>query len=87
MSGVHLTLDDASLEAIAQRAAEILQEQQPAARSTPWRTPAEAAEYLRCGRQRIYDLVHAGKLDPRRDGARLLFHLDDLDRYVNGGAA
>ncbi len=83
-----LTLPPDALEAIAQRAAELLAKDfQPAALS-PYLTVDEAADYLRCtGRQRIYDLVHQGALVPRRDGKRLLFHRDTLDAYLSGGAA
>jgi excisionase family DNA binding protein len=48
----------------------------------PWLNVDEAATYLRCARQRVYDLVHAGALTPHRDGRRLLFHRDDLDTYL-----
>lgn len=54
---------------------------------SPWLNTDEAAEYLRCSRQRVFDLVHAGALEPARDGRRLLFRSDDLDRYLTGPSA
>lgn len=54
------------------------------ATSSPYLTADEAATYLRCSRQAIYDRVHSGALEPRRDGTRLLFHRDDLDAYLTG---
>lgn len=87
---LELSLPPDVLEAIAQRAAELLLEQRSATTDrSPWRTVDEAADYLRCSsRQRIYDLVHEGKLKPRRDGKRLLFHRnDDLDAYLEKRAA
>jgi excisionase family DNA binding protein len=45
---------------------------------------AEAAERLRCRKDRIYDLIALGKLHPRRDGRRVLLHRDDLDAYIEG---
>jgi excisionase family DNA binding protein len=85
--GVNATvqLSAEAFEAIAQRAAEILEKQIPAGPASPYLTSAEAAEYLRCSsKQRIYDLVHRGALVPRRDGARLLLHRDQLDEYLKG---
>ncbi len=51
---------------------------------SPWLNVADAAEWLRCGKDRIYDLIALGKLHPRRDGRRVLLHRDDLDAYVEG---
>lgn len=88
MTPLALTLPPEALEAIAQRAAELLAERLPAGPTSPYLTPAEAAEYLRCtSKQRIYDLVHQGALVPRRDGTRLLLHRDTLDAYLAGGAS
>jgi excisionase family DNA binding protein len=75
------------LEQIAERAAEILAERQSELSASPWLDVDEAARYLRCGtKQRIYDLVHARKLQPARDGRRLLFHRDGLNAYLAGGS-
>jgi len=51
--------------------------------STPWLSAADAARHLACSRGRLYDLVQLGKLEPRRDGRRLLFKLADLDAYLD----
>ena len=74
-------LIDAIADAVAARLTDLT------TTGSPYFTPDEAAAYLRCGRQRVYDLVHDGRLHPRRDGRRLLFHRDDLDAYLagNGG--
>jgi excisionase family DNA binding protein len=70
------------IEAIAQRAAEIVaQTLEPASRS-PYMNVEEAAEYLRCKPQRVYDLVSMRRLTPRKDGSRSLFHRDDLDAVL-----
>lgn len=50
---------------------------------SPYLNVKEAAEYLRCSPQRIYDLHHQGRLAGRKDGARLLIHRDELDGYLN----
>jgi excisionase family DNA binding protein len=74
-----------AVEAIAKRAAELVLAQQPPQRSgSPYLNADEAAAYLRCGRQRIYDLASAGRLRRYRDGTRVLFRRDDLDAHVGG---
>jgi excisionase family DNA binding protein len=76
-------LTDEQLAEIAQRAAMLV----PVAPSvSPWLNVTDAAERLRCGKDRIYDLIALGKLHPRRDGRRVLLHRDDLDAYVEGRA-
>ena len=75
-------LTDEQLVEIAERAAALIPAGAPAV--SPWLNVAEAAERLRCRKDRIYDLISLGKLHPRRDGCRVLLHRDDLDSYVEG---
>ena len=76
-------LDDAALDALAEallpRLAARLGQSQSA---SPWLSAEDAARYLACSRGRLYDLVQLGKLEPRRDGRRLLFKRADLDAYL-----
>src|SRR5262245_13069478 len=51
---------------------------------SPYMTPVEAAELLRSGRQRVYDLLSAGRLRRYRDGTRVLISRDELDAYLQG---
>jgi len=74
-------LDDRALDELANRLRPRLAVQQT---TSPWLTSSEAADRLRCGTDRIYDLIALGKLVPRRDGRRVLLHRDDLDAYVEG---
>lgn len=76
-------LTDDQLAEIALRAAALVQTDNGAGIS-PWLNVAEAAERLRCSKDRIYDLIALGKLQPRRDGRRILLHRDELDAYVEG---
>ncbi len=76
-------LTDEQLAEIAQRAAMLVPVAPPV---SPWLNVTDAAERLRCGKDRIYDLIALGKLHPRRDGRRVLLHCDDLDAYVEGRA-
>jgi excisionase family DNA binding protein len=49
---------------------------------SPYMTPAEAATYLRASRQRIYDLLSAGRLTRHRDGSRVLIARDEVETYL-----
>lgn len=83
MTGLTLQLAPEALEAIAHRAAELLREREPAL--PDYMTVAEAANYMRCGsKQRLYDLVSQGRIEPCRDGSRLLFKRSTLDAYLAG---
>jgi excisionase family DNA binding protein len=73
-------LTDEQVAEIANRAAALVSASAPD--SSPWLNVAEAAEWLRCGRDRIYDLIALGRLNPRRDGRRVLLHRDDLNAYI-----
>lgn len=77
-----VTLTDRQLAEIAERAAALVS---PTAQAgSPWLNVTEAAERLRCSKDRIYDLIQLGKLQPRRDGRRVLLRRDDLDAYLEG---
>jgi excisionase family DNA binding protein len=88
VSDTRLTLDVPPdlVEAIAQRAAEIVAARLGPAEREPWMNSEQAAAYLGCKRQRIHELVHERRLTYRKDGSRLLFRPSDLERYVERGA-
>ena len=71
------------IDVIAQRVVEVLDERQ--AQPEPWIGVAEAAEHLHCRPQRIYALVHQGRLQPCREGSRLLFRRSQLDAWLLAG--
>jgi excisionase family DNA binding protein len=73
------------VEAIAERAAAMLEERAPADQASPWLTVAETAKYLRCDRQRVYNLKSADRIPSAQDGTRPLFHRAVLDAYLLGG--
>jgi excisionase family DNA binding protein len=78
-------LEDDALEALADRLVPLLSARLKTAQSdSPWLNAEDAARYLACARGRLYDLVQLGKLEPCRDGRRLLFRRADLDRYLEG---
>src|SRR5262245_23689844 len=45
-------------------------------------TAVEAAELLRCSRQRIYDLLSARRLRRYKDGSRVLLSRLELEAYL-----
>lgn len=69
------------VELIAHRAAELVAAQRPAPASA-WLSAAQAADYIAAPVSRIHDLVQLRKLEPRRDGRRLVFRRGDLDAYL-----
>jgi excisionase family DNA binding protein len=73
------------VDSLARRVVELLTESGTfGAAPPPWLDVDQAAAYLACSRQRIYDLVSAGTLRPARDGRRVLFRREWLDEYVGG---
>jgi excisionase family DNA binding protein len=74
----------AMIEAIAQRAAEIVMTTiAPGSNGkSPYLTVAEASEYLRCSPQRIYDLRSSGRISRLGDGTRALVCRAELDALV-----
>ncbi len=85
---VELVLSEEQVEVIARRVAELLagESQRPAAGS-PFVTVAEAAELLRCSRQRVDNLLSAGRLRRVKDGRRTLIERAELERYLAGAGA
>lgn len=79
-----ITLSSELVEQVAQRVAEILAER--VATVPDYLTPTEAADYMRCSKQRIYDLTSGGRLPVCKDGSRSLYRRDNLDAYLNEGA-
>jgi excisionase family DNA binding protein len=83
----NIAISDDVVEAIAARAAEIVLEQigrESTSPVSPYLSVGEAAEYARCSRQRIYDLLSSGRLTRHKDGSRVLVERAELDRYLAG---
>jgi excisionase family DNA binding protein len=86
--GLSLGVPPELVEAIAQRAAEIVLEQQGAAAEPPGYLDVDgAAAFLACPTSRIYRLVSAKRIPHHRDGSRLLFDRGELRDYVRRGGA
>ena len=78
--GLTLTLPPELLEQLVAAVAQRVLLAVPAA--SPYLSVTEAADYLRCGRQRIYDLTSSGRLPFVKDGSRVLLRRADLDAYL-----
>ena len=74
-----VALDDDALAAIA--AALPTQRTEP----SPFLTVVEAAEFLRCKRQRIDDLLSQRRLTRHKDGRRTLVSKAELEQLVTEG--
>jgi hypothetical protein len=68
MTDYNIAIPVEVIEAIAARAAELVIEQlereSTSSPVSPYLSVAEAAEYARCSRQRVYDLLSSGAVDP-----------------------
>lgn len=81
-----LVVPDELLHALAERTAELVAERLPPAPRTgsPWLDFEGAMAYLAFSRDRLYKLTAARAIPFRKklDGQGLLFHRDELDRWV-----
>jgi excisionase family DNA binding protein len=78
-------LDDAALDALAQRLAPRLAVHSSTAAPSGWLDVSAAAEHLACPRSRLYALVSARRIQFCKDGSRLLFDRVELDEWVRSG--
>jgi excisionase family DNA binding protein len=88
-SRVTLELSEVEIAAIAERvAAIIVRDSAHPLREGQQRflTRSEAADYLRCSRQRISDLCSTGTLSRFRDGTRVLISRAEIDAHVQRAA-
>jgi excisionase family DNA binding protein len=93
---LHFEVPEEWLAAIAERVAEILltrQAEGPGRRlvaalarrgegAGPYLSVREAADYMRCSSQRVYDLLSARRQTRHRDGRRVLLLRGELDDYL-----
>jgi excisionase family DNA binding protein len=84
---LELTLPPEVLEALAQRAAELVVGMVAAgpARAEPWISVEQAAAHLCCPKSRVYSLVSARRIPYQKDGSRVLFKASELDAWVAEG--
>lgn len=85
MSSMRLDIGEELVELIAERAAEMLAQQQTT--EGGYLDVDGAATFLACPKSRIYALVSARRLPHHHDGSRLLFDPGELREYVRNGGA
>jgi hypothetical protein len=86
LSQVAISVPEELVEAIAQRAAAIVLEQQPAEPAARWLYGAKAAaEYLGWPVKRVTNKAAVGALPHHRSGGRLMFSTTELDNSVRDG--
>jgi excisionase family DNA binding protein len=74
---------DDLVEAIAQRAAELVLERQPGVSDgSPWYSVAAAAVYLGISERQLQRAITKERLVSSTVGRRRLLHRDDLDRFA-----
>jgi excisionase family DNA binding protein len=84
VSELRLELPESLLEAVAERAAELVLgrlDAQPATKSE-FLTVPEVAELLRAKPQRVYDLLSDGRLKRFKDGSRVLVRRADVVAHL-----
>jgi excisionase family DNA binding protein len=82
---VNLELSDNELDQLADKLAERLAAKLQPAEPSPYLSIPEAADYLRCSRHRIDDLLSARRLRRVKEGRRTLIRRDELARYIEDG--
>lgn len=81
---LRLHVPEELLDALAELVAARVGTRLPAAAESPWLDFESAREYLRFSRDQLYKLTAARAIPFRkkRDGQGLLFHRDELDRWL-----
>jgi excisionase family DNA binding protein len=74
------------VNAIARLLAAQIEATEAESEQSDWLTVEEAAKYLRCKKQRIYDLTSQGRLTAVKDGSRNLYARDELNRHLDLGS-
>jgi excisionase family DNA binding protein len=82
---VTVTLGPEQVEVIARRVAEIVRADPPGPPPrSPYLSPVEAAEVLRCRKRRVYELVADGRLARHGEGRRLLVSRREVEKLAAG---
>jgi excisionase family DNA binding protein len=81
VTGIELHLDDAGVERLADAIARRL-EGRIGTGDTPWLDADQAAAYISAPISRIRQLTMGGEIPVHRDGRRVLYNRDELDRWL-----
>jgi excisionase family DNA binding protein len=86
ISSGDLILDEESLHELARALEPYMSPHQGPRAVSPYMTTEEAAEYLRCDRQRVYDLLSQRRLTRIKEGSRTLVSRAELEQYLAASA-
>jgi len=86
MSSMRLDIGDELVERIAQRAAELVQQNGESEVEDGWLRGADKiADYIDSPRSRVYALVSARRIPVHHDGSALIARRSDLDGWLRSG--
>ena len=86
MSSMRLDIGDELVERIAQRAAELVQQNGESEIEDGWlRGAGKIADYIDSPRSRVYALVSARRIPVHHDGSALIARRSDLDGWLRSG--
>ena len=74
--------DDSQRQLIEQVVALVLERLPQPDPPSPYMTTEEAADFLRCSRQRVHDLLSSGRLSRRKEGGRTLVLRAEVEALV-----
>jgi excisionase family DNA binding protein len=86
LTTIPLEIDDALIERIARRAAELVRQWNGSDDADPWLRGADRiATYIDCSRSRVYALVSARRIPIHHDGSALIARRSELDSWLRAG--
>jgi excisionase family DNA binding protein len=80
---VTATIADAEISALENRIMKQLLERFQGSVLSPWMNIDQAADYVAWPKKRLYNLVSQAEIPHRKQGNRLLFNRDELDRWLD----
>lgn len=82
MSPLALVVPDDLVETLVDLVSERILASEPRSAPSPYLTTDQAAAFLQCSRQRIHDLLSAGRLSRFKEGRRTLVSREEVERLV-----
>jgi len=82
MNEITITLPPEVMDELTRRVTEAVARSVETLRVPDLLTTSQAAAYINCKRQRIYDLMSRGDLPAIREGGRILIRRGDLDALL-----
>ncbi|HEY0392564.1 MAG TPA: hypothetical protein VGC63_12725 [Solirubrobacterales bacterium] len=86
MSTIPIEIDEALIERIARRAAELVRQWNGNLEDDPWLRGADRiAAHIDSPRSRVYALVSARRIPVHHDGSALIARRSELDHWLRAG--